>query len=169
MTLFRSLFYWREKRLRARPTMLGDVEQHPLRAIEFLFEIAGLVSALALVDVVLGTEAFELLGELFDILDQHTEMVDAAEIHPFAELVGLEFEDRHVEGAVAEEHTVGEHAVRPAYLFEVERLLVELSHLFGVFGGDGDVAQLGHGFPPRIADRVTVSRLVGSMPTPAPG
>src|SRR6516164_5846564 len=96
MTLFRSLFYWRGKRLRARPTMLGDVEQHPLRAIEFLFEIAGLVSALTLVDVVLG-------------------------------------------------------------------------HLFGVFGGDGDVAQLGHGFPPRIADRVTVSRLVGSMPTPAPG
>ena len=41
--------------------MLGDVEEEVFRAVELLFEIAGLMAALALVDVVLGTEALELL------------------------------------------------------------------------------------------------------------
>src|SRR5271169_2083360 len=138
--------------------MLGDVEKHALGAVELLLEIAGLLPALTLIDVVLGTEPFELLRELFDILYQHTEVVDATKIHPFAELVGFEFEDRHVERAVAQEDAISEHSVRSAHLHEIESLLVEFGHRFGIFGGDGDVAQLGHGPPPRIADRGTLTR-----------
>ena len=124
--------------------MLGDVEQDVFGAVEFLFEIPGLVALLALVDVVLGAEAFELLREFLDILDQHAEMMDAAEIHPLAELVALELEDRHVERAVGQEHAVGEHAVRAADLDKVEGLFVERGHRLRVLGGDRDVAQLGH-------------------------
>src|SRR5438874_5374246 len=72
-------------------------------------------------------------------------MMDAAILKTLAELVGLEFEDRYVEGASAEEHAVGEHPIRPPDLLEVEGLFVELGHLFRIFRGDGDVAQLGHG------------------------
>src|SRR5437762_9243108 len=114
--LFGGLFGRRGKRLGAGPAMLGDIEQDAFRPKEFLLEIAGLVPVLALIDVVAGAEALELLREFVDILDQHAEMMDAAEIHALAELVGLEFEDRHVERAVAEEHAVGEVAVRPADL-----------------------------------------------------
>src|ERR1700731_3866270 len=70
--------------------------------------------------------------------------MDAPVVEALAELIGLEFEDRHVEGAVAEEHAVREHPIRPADLLEVERLLVEFGHLLRVFRGDGDVTQLGH-------------------------
>ena len=71
-------------------------------------------------------------------------MVDATVVEPLAELIGLEFEDRHVERAVAEEHAVREHSVRPADLLEVEGLLVKVGHLLRVLRGDGDMTQLGH-------------------------
>ena len=48
----------------AAPAVLGDVEQHALRAVELLFEIAGLMTLLPLVDVMLGAEAFELLSRI---------------------------------------------------------------------------------------------------------
>src|ERR1700687_3862857 len=114
--LFGGLFDGGRERLGAGPAMLGDVEQDALGPVELLLEIAGLIAAMPLVDVVLGAEAIEPLGELVDILDQDAEMMDAAEIHALAELVGLEFEDRHVQRAVAEEHAVGEHPVRPSDL-----------------------------------------------------
>src|ERR1043166_1093398 len=85
-------------------------------------------------------------------------MMNAAEIHALAELVGLEFEDRHVERAVAEEHAIGEVAVRPADFLEIKGFLVELGHRLGVFGGDRDVAELGHRGPPRVADDPNLTR-----------
>ena len=124
--------------------MLGDVEQNPLRPVEFLLEIPGLMALLALVDVVLGPEALELLREFVDIFDQHAEMVEAAEVHALAELIALKFEDRHVERAVGQEHAVGEHAVGPADFDEIEGFLVELGHRLRVLGGDRDVAELRH-------------------------
>src|SRR5260370_30206314 len=69
----------------------------------------------------------------------------------------------HVEGAVAQEHAVGKRPVRPADFLEVEGLLVEFGHRFGVLGGDGDVTQLGHGPPPRVADCVSLTRYEGSL------
>src|ERR1700676_139482 len=124
--LFGGFFDGYRERLGAGPAMLGDIEQDPLGAIEFLLEIARLIAALPLVDVVLGAEAIKPLGEFVDILDQDAEMMNPAEIHALAELVGLEFEDRHVERAIAQKHAVGEHPVGPADLDEIERLLVEL-------------------------------------------
>jgi len=84
-------------------------------------------------------------------------MMDAAEIHALAELVGLEFEERDVERAVGEEHAVGEHPVGPADLDEIERLFVELGHRLGVLGGDRDMAKLGHDglFPLEIGEPST--------------
>src|SRR6266849_4802281 len=142
--LLGGLFDGDRERLGAGPAMLGDVEQDALGPIELLFEITGLIAAMPLVDVVLGAEAIEPLRKFVDILDQDAEMMDAAEIHALAELVGLEFEDRHVERAVGKEHAIGEHAVGPADLDEIERLFVELGHRFRVLGGDCDVAELGH-------------------------
>src|SRR5216683_2939421 len=101
--LFSGFFDRLGQGLGAGPAMLGDVEQDALGPIELLLEIAGLLAAMPLVDVVLGAEAIEPLGEFVDILDEDPEMVDPAEIHALAELVGLEFEDRHVERAVGEE------------------------------------------------------------------
>src|SRR5438034_11284209 len=89
--LFRGFFDGDRERLGTGPAMLGDVEEDALGAVEFLFEIAGLLAAMPLVDVVLGAEAIEALGEFIDIFDQDAEMVDPAEIHALAELVGLEF------------------------------------------------------------------------------
>src|SRR4051812_16453746 len=142
--LFGGGFGRHGKRLGAGPAMIGDIEQDAFRPEEFLLEIAGLMSVLPLIDVVARAEALELLRELVDILDQHAEMMDAAELHALAELVGLEFEDRHVQRAVAEEHAVGEVAVRPPDLLEIERFLVEFGHRLRVLGGDRDVAKLGH-------------------------
>src|SRR5580658_4694826 len=90
-SLFGSVFHRRGQRLGAGPAMFGDVEQHTFRAKEFLFEIARLVPVLALVDVVLSAQGFELLLKRLDILHEHAEMVQPAVIHALAELVGLEF------------------------------------------------------------------------------
>src|SRR5947209_18270752 len=100
LPLFGGGFGRHRERLGAGPAMLGDVEQHAFRPKEFLLEIAGLVSVLALVDVVAGAQALELFREFVDVLDEHPEMVDAAEIHALSKLVGLEFQDRHIERAV---------------------------------------------------------------------
>src|SRR5215831_18394449 len=106
--------------------MFGDIEEDALRTVELFFEIPGIWLLLAAVYVILRAEVLELLGEFADIFDQHAKVMDAAVVETLAELVGLEFEDRHVKGAVAEEHAVGEHSVRPPDLLEVEGLLVEL-------------------------------------------
>src|SRR5436309_7019563 len=90
LVLFRGGFGRDGERLGAGPAMLGDVEQDAFRPEELLLEIAGLVPVLPLVDVVAGAEALELLRELVDILDQDTEMMDAAKIHALTELGGLE-------------------------------------------------------------------------------
>src|SRR6266567_4836141 len=142
--LFGGFFDGDRERLGAGPAMLGDVEQDTLGPVELLLEIAGLLAAMPLVDVVLGAEAIEPLREFVDILDQDAEMMNAAEIHALTELVGLEFEDRHVERAVGEEHAVGEHPVGPPDLDEIECLFVEFGHRYRVLGGDRDVAELGH-------------------------
>jgi hypothetical protein len=132
------------ERLGAGPGVLGDVEQDPLRAVELLFEIPGLWIDLGAVDVMFGAEAFELLREFVDIFDQHAKMMDAAVVEALPQLVGLEFEDRHVERAVAQKYAIREHPVGPPDLLEVERLLVEIGHLLRVFRGYRDVTQLGH-------------------------
>src|SRR5262249_5702910 len=119
------------------------VEHNALGAVEFLLEVPGLVSALPLVDVVLGAEALQSLREFVDVFDEHAEMMDAAIVETLAELIGLEFEDRHVEGAVTQEHTVRKHPVWPSDLLEVERLLVKIGHLLRVFPSDRDGAPLG--------------------------
>src|SRR5437899_772511 len=99
--LFSCLFDLGRKRLAPGPGVLGDIEEHALGAVEFLFEIAGVRLLLAAVDVIIRAERLELLREFGDILDQHAEMMDPAIVEALAELVGLEFEDRYVEGAVA--------------------------------------------------------------------
>src|SRR6266851_830008 len=144
MGLLGRLGSFDRQRLGAGPGMLGNIEEDAFRAVEFLFEISGVRLLLIAVAVVLRAKTLELLREFGDVLDQHAKMMDAAVVETLAELVGLEFEDRHVEGAVAEEHAVREHPVRPTDLLEVERLLVEFSHLLRVFRGNGDVTQLGH-------------------------
>src|SRR5271156_6488387 len=99
--LLRGLFDLGRERLGAGPAVFGDVKGDVLGGGELFLEIPGLVPALALVDVMLRAEAFEPLGKLVDVLDQHAEMVDAAVVHALAELIGPEFEDRHVQRAVA--------------------------------------------------------------------
>src|SRR5205823_1466435 len=125
--------------------MLGDVEEHALGAVELLLEIAGIWLLLGAVGVILRAEALQPLREFTDIFDQNAKMMDAAVVETLAELIGLEFEDRHVEGAVTQKHAVGKRSVRPPDLLEVEGLLVEFGHFLRIFRGDGDVTQLGHG------------------------
>src|SRR5437870_3310351 len=156
--LFGGFFDLGGKRLAAGPGMLGDVEEHALGTIELLFEIAGVRLLLTAVDVILGAQALQPLRELADIFDQHAKMMDAAIVETLAELVGLEFENRHVQGAVAQEHAIGKRPVRPSDLLEVEGLFVELRHLLGIFRGDGDVTKLGHGNLLAVLDRATLSR-----------
>ncbi len=73
-------------------------------------------------------------------------MVQPGVIHPLADLVALEAQDREVDGAVADVVAVSQRPVIAAHELEIERLAVEIGHRVGVFAGDGEVAQLGHDF-----------------------
>src|SRR6266851_8207434 len=86
--LFGCLFDIGRKRLAPGPGMLGDIEEHALGAVEFLFEIAGVRFFLAAVDVILGAEALQLFRVFGDVLDQYAEMMDPAIVEALAELVG---------------------------------------------------------------------------------
>jgi hypothetical protein len=61
----------------------------------------------------LAAETFELLCGFLDILDQDAEMVQAGVIQAFAELVGLEPQDRQVDRTVAQMVAVSQ---RPSLL-----------------------------------------------------
>src|SRR5258707_12644 len=79
-------------------------------------------------------ERFELVGGAVPVVDQPAEMMDAAEIEAVA-LVPAEAQDRHVEGAVAQEHAVGlafASGLGAGDLHEVERLLVEFGGCVGI-------------------------------------
>src|SRR5258705_13738339 len=91
------------ERRAAAPGMIGDVEQYFVRPVEF-----GLVEtllALGPAREACGAERLELVGGAVHVIDQHAEMVDAAEIEAVA-LVPAETPERHVEGAVAQEHAI---------------------------------------------------------------
>src|SRR5215831_1652639 len=168
-SLFRRLLHLCGERLGAGPGVFGNVEQYALGTVEFLLEIPRLRVDLVAVDVMFGAEAFEPLGKFVDVPDQHAEMVNAAVVEALAQLVGLEFEDRHVERAVTQEDAVGEHTVRPSDLLEVECLLVEIGHLLRVLRGNGDVTQLGHRNLLILASHANLSRPAGLTPTPVRG
>ena len=68
------------KRRTAAPGMIGDVEDHLVRAVELGF-IEALVPFRPLGET-FGAEFFDLAGHLVDILNQHAEMVNAAEVEP---------------------------------------------------------------------------------------
>src|SRR5262249_25519880 len=93
-----------------------------------------------------GAELLELVGGALDVLNQHAEMVNAAEVEP-EPLVPAEVQHGHVERAVAQEYAVGlalPGRLDPADLGEVERLLVEFRGRERIFRGDGDVTKLRH-------------------------
>src|SRR5262245_4885065 len=125
--------------------MLGDVEDGTVGPAEFHLEEA-FRRFLRGAEEVFGAERLELLGSLGGIIDQHAEMMHAGEVHAFAELVGLELEDRDAERSVAEEVSLRKRAVRPrlADLLEAEGLLVELRRRFGIVGGNRNVPKLLH-------------------------
>ena len=132
------------KRRTAAPGMIGDVEDHLVRTVEL-----GLVEPLVPLRPLgetCGAELLDLAGHLVDILDQHAEMVDAAEVEPRT-LVPAEMQHRQTQGAVAEEHAVGFFRIvallDPADLGEIERLLVELRCGKRIFRGERDVTKLG--------------------------
>src|SRR5262249_21955391 len=126
------------------PRVVGDVEHHLVGPVEF-----GLVEALLAVRP--AREAFcpellELVDHLVDVLDQHAEVMNAAEVEPRA-LVPAEPQDRHVERAVAQKNTVGLARLarlEPAHLLELERLLVELGGGERILRRDRDVPKLCH-------------------------
>src|SRR5260370_36182526 len=122
--------------------MFGDVEEHAFRAVELDLETADPVARL--VHVMRAAQCFALLRELLDIVDADAEMMQAGIVEAFADLIGLEPQDRQIDGPVAQVIAVSERPVGLADLLEVERLLVELGHRIGILGGDGDVTQLGH-------------------------
>ena len=71
-------------------------------------------------------------------------MVQPGIIQTFADLVGLEPQDRQINRSVAQVIAVRERPVGLPDLREIERLLVELGHCIGILCGNGDVTQLGH-------------------------
>ena len=68
------------KQRTAAPRMIGDIEDHLVRAIEL-----GFVEALVLLRPLgerLGAEFLDIAGHRVNVLDQHAEMVDTAEVGP---------------------------------------------------------------------------------------
>ena len=120
--------------------MIGDVEDHFVRAVEFSF-IETPVPFRPLGET-LGAEFFNLAGHLVDILNQHPEMVNAAEVESRT-LVPAKMQHREAQGSVAEEHAVGFFGIvaliNPADLGRIERLLVELSRDKRIFRSKCDV------------------------------
>src|SRR5580693_5589527 len=122
--------------------MLGNVEQDAFRPVKLDLERAGAVAGL--VHVMLAAQRLGLLRELLDVVDEDAEMVQAGIVETLADLVGLKPQDRQIDRPIAQMITVGEWPVGLADLLEIERLLIELGHRIGVFGGNGDMTQLGH-------------------------
>ncbi len=87
----------------------------------------------------LAAQALDFLRELLDVIDQDTEMVQSGVVETLADLVGLEPEDRQVDGSIAQMVAIGERSVALADLLEIERLFVELGHRVGILRGDRDV------------------------------
>src|SRR4051794_24849063 len=88
---------------RSLPGMIRDVEHHLIRPVKF-----GLVESLRTLGPfreTFGAELFELLGCRIDVLHQHAEMVDAAEVEAMA-LVPAEMQDGEIQRAIAEKHTI---------------------------------------------------------------
>jgi len=73
----------------------------------------------------LGAKLFQLLNGGVDVLHQHTEMMDAAEVEA-RPLIPAEAQDRETDGAVAEEHAIGRALaprLRQVHFHKIEHLL----------------------------------------------
>src|SRR5262249_13161171 len=84
--------------------MVGDVEHDPVRSVKLGF-VEGLHVRRPPRET-LGAELFELVGLSIDVIDQHAEMMDTAEVEARS-LIPAEPQDRETDGAVAEEDTIG--------------------------------------------------------------
>ena len=80
--------------------MFGDVEEHAFGAVKLDLEPADAVAGL--VHVVLAAQCLDLLREFLDVVDEDAEMVQAGIVEAFADLVGLEPQDRQIDRPVAQ-------------------------------------------------------------------
>src|SRR4029079_7130362 len=125
--------------------MIGDVEDYLVRTVELGF-IEALVPLRPLGET-FGAELLDLASHRVDILDQHSEMVDAAEVES-RPLVPAKMQHRETQGAITKEHTVRFFRIvtlfDPADLGEIERLLLELRCGKRIFRSKCDMAKRGH-------------------------
>jgi hypothetical protein len=80
--------------------MFGDIEEHAFGAVKLDLEAAGPVAGL--VHVMRAAQRLDPVRELLDVVDQDAEMVQAGVVETFADLVGLEPQDRQIDRAVAQ-------------------------------------------------------------------
>src|SRR5262249_24680661 len=170
-------FLRRGQRSRALPRMIGDIEHHAVGSVKF-----GLVERLHVgwpAREAIGAKLLKLFDISVDIVHQHAEVMDAAEVEA-RPLVPAEPQDRETDGAVAEEHAIrGALApgLRPGHFHEIERLLVELGGGVTAFRRKGDASKLRHCclvhavwqlVRTTIAPSVTEPRAVAAVNVPAP-
>lgn len=107
--------------------MIRDVENHLVRTVEFGF-IKTLVPLRPL-GKTFSAELFNFAGDLVDIFNQHTKMVNATEVEPRT-LIPAEMKHSKAQGAVAEENAVRLFwivaFIDPADLTKIKCLFVEL-------------------------------------------
>src|SRR5215467_15860727 len=143
LLLFGS-FLCRGQRSRAFPRVIGNVEHHAVGSVKLR-----LVECLHIgrpPRETIGAKLLQLLGVSINVVHQHAEVMDAAEVEA-RPLIPAEPQDRETDGAVAEEYAIrGALApgLRPVHFHEIERLLVELGGGVRVFRRKGDVTKLRH-------------------------
>src|SRR5262249_3349117 len=122
---------------------------------------------------------------LFDnVVDPEANVVDANEIlaRTLRRRVGLELQEGKIHDAISQEHAFGERAVELGYLFEPERLLIELRGFPRILNAQCDMTDtalclLRHGEPPvgcsgfaaRQVSTFSSGSASGSDPTCRPG
>src|SRR5712671_3038642 len=116
--------------------MLGDVEHHAVRAVEFGLVKAGMTRRRRVPEAV-AAQRFDMSPRAGEVVDQDAEMMQADIVWAFAELIVVaEIEDRDVQRAVAKIDAVDLTGLRigwtcPPDLFHLEGGFVEICDLFG--------------------------------------
>src|SRR4029453_14488901 len=137
----------------ALPTVLRNIEDHPVRVLELALEIA--VALVAEVEEKLAAVRLDALFRFGKIVDLEAEMMRAdegcalLEVGCLAAGLSLKIEQREIDHAVGHIDRRTDLQVLAPDPLEVEHAGVELGRLVEVLHADGKVAQTCHRYPPR--------------------
>src|SRR5262249_39436819 len=124
--------------LRTRPAMRRDVEDDAAQ-IGMLHLVA--IRVVRIAHDPCGTRVARYLALFHHVIHPEADMVDADIVlpGPLRRFVALEVQDREIDDTVAQEHALGQRAVKFGDLLEADSLLVEFGGLPGILDAQRDM------------------------------